>query len=196
MKTNKALGRVGITTVLLAGLTGCTTYVVQRPDPQPAYLPPQSAPVIVQQAPQPAPVIMEQAPPPPPPVVVIQQDDDFVQPLSPYGDWVTVADYGRCWRPARVEAGWRPYANGHWELTPDGWYWVSDEPWAWDVSLWPLAVGGELRLGVGAGDGLGARLGELAFGRGICGLGAVATGAARGRECERDNCAVGVLLCG
>src|SRR6185437_4294486 len=140
MKTKKALGRVGITTVLLAGLTGCTTYVVQ-PEPQPAYVPPpQPAPVVVQ--PAPAPVIVEQAPPPPPPVVVIQQDDDFVQPLSPYGEWVVVGDYGRVWRPAHVEAGWRPYANGHWELTPDGWYWVSDEPWAWATyhyGRWQLA---------------------------------------------------------
>ena len=40
MKINKPLGRVGLTTVLLAGLTGCTTYVVQQPDAQPAYVPP------------------------------------------------------------------------------------------------------------------------------------------------------------
>ena len=26
---------------------------------------------------------------------------------------------------------WRPYCNGHWERTEDGWYWVSDEPWGW-----------------------------------------------------------------
>jgi hypothetical protein len=132
MKRNKAPRRVGLITVLLAGLTGCTTYVVQQPDPQPAYLPPQSAPVIV-----------EQAPPPPPPVVVIQQDDDFVQPLSPYGRWVVVGDYGRCWQPSQVEVGWRPYTNGHWELTPDGWYWVSDEPWAWATyhyGRWQLAA--------------------------------------------------------
>jgi hypothetical protein len=30
-----------------------------------------------------------------------------------------------------VEAGWRPYTVGHWEWTDAGWYWVSDEPWAW-----------------------------------------------------------------
>jgi hypothetical protein len=63
--------------------------------------------------------------------VVIQNDDDFDEPLSPYGQWVVVEGYGRCWRPAQVEANWRPYANGHWELTDAGWYWESDEPWAW-----------------------------------------------------------------
>jgi hypothetical protein len=62
---------------------------------------------------------------------VIQREDDFYAPLSPYGQWVDVGAYGRCWRPAQVEVGWRPYANGHWELTDNGWYWESDEPWAW-----------------------------------------------------------------
>ena len=137
MKINYRFGKAGIVTVLLASLTGCTTYVVQRPESQRAYVPP---------PPQPAPVIVEQAPPPPPApaVVVIQQEDDFVQPLSPYGDWVVVGSYGRCWRPARVETDWRPYANGHWELTADGWYWVSDEPWAWATyhyGRWQLASG-------------------------------------------------------
>jgi hypothetical protein len=113
--------------VLLTALTGCTTYVVQQPDPQPAYVPaPAPVPVYV---PEPAPAYVQPAPPPA--VVVIQREDDFYQPLTPYGQWVDVDSYGRCWRPGQVEAGWRPYSNGHWELTDDGWYWASDEPWAW-----------------------------------------------------------------
>ena len=56
---------------------------------------------------------------------------DFYEPLTPHGAWVEVGSYGRCWHPARVEADWRPYCNGHWEWTDVGWYWVSDEPWAW-----------------------------------------------------------------
>src|SRR3954463_2101037 len=111
MKTNYTFGKAGIATMLLSALTGCTTYVDQRPQAQPAYVPPPPQPVYVQ---QPAPQ------PPPPAVVVIQREDDFVQPLSPYGEWVVVGGYGRCWRPARVEAAWRPYSNGHWELTGDG----------------------------------------------------------------------------
>ncbi len=38
--------------------------------------------------------------------------------------------FGRCWHPA-VATDWRPYCNGTWEWTDCGWYWVSDEPWAW-----------------------------------------------------------------
>ncbi len=35
------------------------------------------------------------------------------------------------WQPAEVGQGWRPYNNGRWVWTDDGWYWDSDEPWAW-----------------------------------------------------------------
>src|SRR4051794_32307045 len=41
--------------------------------------------------------------------IVIHADADFYEPLTPHGEWVTVGSYGRCWRPARVEVGWRPY---------------------------------------------------------------------------------------
>jgi len=56
---------------------------------------------------------------------------EFHAPLAHHGAWVEVGSYGRCWRPARVTVGWRPYCDGHWEWTDCGWYWVSDEPWAW-----------------------------------------------------------------
>ncbi|HXT41808.1 MAG TPA: DUF6600 domain-containing protein, partial [Candidatus Angelobacter sp.] len=65
------------------------------------------------------------------PAVEIRTDSDFYEPLTPLGEWVVIGSYGRCWRPARVEAGWRPYCNGKWQRTDAGWYWVSDEPWAW-----------------------------------------------------------------
>jgi len=65
------------------------------------------------------------------PSVEIRAESDFYEPLAPLGEWVVVGSYGRCWRPARVEAGWQPYCNGNWQLTDAGWYWVSDEPWAW-----------------------------------------------------------------
>lgn len=104
---------------LLAALAGCTTYV-EQPRPVAYEEPPRVQPVPV----------------PPPPVttsveVVIRSEEDFYQPLSPYGRWEVVGAYGRCWIPIRVEANWRPYCNGHWERTDAGWYWVSDEPWAW-----------------------------------------------------------------
>lgn len=137
MKTIYSAGKLGTVVLLLAALTGCTTYVVQQPEPQ-AYTPPPPPP--------PEPVMVQPAPPPPPApaVVVIQSDNDFYQPLSPYGQWVTVDGYGQCWRPAQVETGWRPYANGHWESTDAGWYWESDEPWAWATyhyGRWELSGG-------------------------------------------------------
>ncbi len=56
---------------------------------------------------------------------------DFDAPLAPQGAWVEVGSYGRCWRPAGIAVGWRPYAYGRWVWTDCGWYWESDEPWAW-----------------------------------------------------------------
>jgi len=65
------------------------------------------------------------------PTVTIHAVADFYEPLTPEGEWVEIAPYGRCWRPARVETGWRPYCSGSWQHTDAGWYWSSDEPWAW-----------------------------------------------------------------
>jgi hypothetical protein len=56
---------------------------------------------------------------------------DFEAPLAPQGTWVDVGSYGRCWRPAHVAVGWRPYVEGRWVWTDCGWYWESDEPWGW-----------------------------------------------------------------
>ncbi|HEU6447176.1 MAG TPA: DUF6600 domain-containing protein [Verrucomicrobiae bacterium] len=63
--------------------------------------------------------------------ISINATSDFYDPLSPYGDWVVVGSYGRCWRPREIEVGWRPYCAGHWEWTDAGWFWASDEPWGW-----------------------------------------------------------------
>src|SRR6185436_18818481 len=63
--------------------------------------------------------------------VSIHAQADFYTPLSAHGAWVEVGSYGRCWRPASIAVEWRPYSNGHWAWTDCGWYWVSDEPWAW-----------------------------------------------------------------
>jgi hypothetical protein len=61
----------------------------------------------------------------------IQQTSDFYQPLAPYGYWAELPRHGWCWYPAYVDQGWRPYSNGHWVWTDGGWYWESEEPWAW-----------------------------------------------------------------
>jgi hypothetical protein len=55
----------------------------------------------------------------------------FYDALAPYGGWVVIAPYGRCWVP-RVAVGWRPYDDdGYWGYTDVGMVWVSDYPWGW-----------------------------------------------------------------
>ena len=54
--------------------------------------------------------------------------DFFTENLDPYGSWVEVAGYGRCWRPLGLSEGWRPYSEGYWAYTDAGWTWVSYEP--------------------------------------------------------------------
>lgn len=56
---------------------------------------------------------------------------DFEAPLAPEGAWINVGTYGRCWHPHGIAGDWRPYCNGQWVWTDCGWYWDSDEPWAW-----------------------------------------------------------------
>jgi hypothetical protein len=63
--------------------------------------------------------------------VQIRAKADFHAPLGTHGTWVEVGSYGRCWRPKGVAVGWRPYCTGNWVWTDCGWYWASDEPWAW-----------------------------------------------------------------
>jgi hypothetical protein len=143
-------GKLGLIAALTATLAGCVTEVrtspevrtvyVPTPAPEP-YTPPSEPPPVdaVQPAPviepapvyQPAPVVI-QAPQPVAEVpAVIQTEADFNQPLAPYGEWVVVQGYGRCWRPQHVDVSWRPYSEGRWQWTDAGWYWASDEPWGW-----------------------------------------------------------------
>jgi len=63
--------------------------------------------------------------------VDINSPNDFYEPLATQGYWVEVGSYGRCWHPYAVETTWRPYCEGTWVWTDDGWYWQSDEPWSW-----------------------------------------------------------------
>jgi hypothetical protein len=59
--------------------------------------------------------------------------DDFQgdQALASSGIWVESPDYGRVWRPTRVQPGWQPYLYGRWAWTDAGWAWISDEPFGW-----------------------------------------------------------------
>jgi len=59
-------------------------------------------------------------------------DEYFQNTLSPYGTWVDVEGYGRCWRPtvAVTSSTWQPYRDrGRWVHTDAGWYWMSDYSW-------------------------------------------------------------------
>ncbi|MGB2957932.1 MAG: DUF6600 domain-containing protein [Bacteroidota bacterium] len=59
--------------------------------------------------------------------------DVFYGSLAPHGEWIYVDRDVYAWRPLQVHAGWRPYLYGSWAWTDHGWYWVSEEPWAWAV---------------------------------------------------------------
>jgi len=79
-------------------------------------------------APEPPPA--DQPEPAPAPVTVTY----FYDSLAPYGSWVNVEGYGRCWRPSVCvyNPGWQPYCDhGHWVYTDCGWYWSSDYSWGW-----------------------------------------------------------------
>jgi hypothetical protein len=52
--------------------------------------------------------------------------------LDDNGDWRDDASYGHVWFPSRVEAGWAPYHNGHWDwIAPWGYTWVDDSAWGY-----------------------------------------------------------------
>jgi hypothetical protein len=56
----------------------------------------------------------------------------FYTELAPYGSWIDVSGYGRCWRPTVSvwNSSWRPYCHGgRWLWTDCGWYWYSDYTW-------------------------------------------------------------------
>jgi len=55
----------------------------------------------------------------------------FYDDLAPYGQWVDYENYGPVWVPSNVGEDWRPYTNGRWVPTNDGYVFESEEPWAW-----------------------------------------------------------------
>ena len=107
--------------------------VLKTASPAPVYAyqpaPVQSA-VPETAATQPAPVIAQDAPPP----QVNVTDTYFYDTLSPYGNWLEVEGYGRCWQPSVevADRSWTPYCDrGHWVYSDCGWYWASDYSWGW-----------------------------------------------------------------
>ena len=55
----------------------------------------------------------------------------FYDDLSQYGQWVDYENYGPVWRPTNVGENWRPYTDGRWVPTNDGYVFESQEPWGW-----------------------------------------------------------------
>ncbi|MBZ9773390.1 DUF6600 domain-containing protein [Mesorhizobium sp. CO1-1-8] len=72
--------------------------------------------------------------------------------LSNYGGWRTSSRFGDVWVPS-VRAEWRPYTEGRWVWTDDGWYWQSTEPfgdvvyhygrWAYDPDFGWVWISGD-----------------------------------------------------
>ncbi len=58
--------------------------------------------------------------------------DFFYNNLSG-GNWIDVEGYGYGWQPdvAVNDPNWRPYADGYWGYTDEGWTWVSYEDFGW-----------------------------------------------------------------
>ena len=59
--------------------------------------------------------------------------DFFFTSLEPYGDWDEVEGYGPVFQPreAQRDRNWRPYTDGEWVWTEQGWTWRSNEPHGW-----------------------------------------------------------------
>jgi hypothetical protein len=55
----------------------------------------------------------------------------FYNELSQYGQWVEYEHYGPVWIPSQVEENWRPYTNGRWVPTEQGYVFETQEPWGW-----------------------------------------------------------------
>src|SRR5512136_2221648 len=55
----------------------------------------------------------------------------FYEELSPYGQWVDYENYGPVWYPTQVEQDWRPYVNGRWVPTDQGYIFETQEAWGW-----------------------------------------------------------------
>ncbi|MER9605728.1 DUF6600 domain-containing protein [Mesorhizobium sp. M0243] len=72
--------------------------------------------------------------------------------LSNYGGWRTSSRFGDVWVPS-VRTEWRPYTDGRWVWTDDGWYWQSTEPfgdvvyhygrWAYDPDFGWVWIAGD-----------------------------------------------------
>ncbi len=55
----------------------------------------------------------------------------FYNELEQHGQWFEYENYGPVWQPSRVGEDWRPYTDGRWVPTKQGYIFESQEPWGW-----------------------------------------------------------------
>jgi hypothetical protein len=55
----------------------------------------------------------------------------FYDSLAATGTWMTLGNYGPVWYPNGVGPDWRPYIDGRWVPTAEGWVFETGEPWGW-----------------------------------------------------------------
>uniref|UniRef100_A0A7V6A2H4 Uncharacterized protein n=1 Tax=Desulfobacca acetoxidans TaxID=60893 RepID=A0A7V6A2H4_9BACT len=53
----------------------------------------------------------------------------FYDELKDQGEWVDYGSYGPVWYPTRVQENWRPYVDGRWTPTDEGYVFETQEPW-------------------------------------------------------------------
>ena len=68
-----------------------------------------------------------------PPAGAGRNVDFFYTALDPHGDWDEVEGYGPVFIPreAQQDRNWRPYTDGEWVRSEQGWTWRSNEPHGW-----------------------------------------------------------------
>src|SRR5471032_2302051 len=59
--------------------------------------------------------------------------DFFYNNLQDKGDWLQTEEYGYVFRPkiGAEKTDWRPYSDGYWAHTDEGWLWNSYEDFGW-----------------------------------------------------------------
>lgn len=77
-----------------------------------------------------------EAPPPQAPAQTAAEEvnlDFFYTNLQDKGDWLQTQEYGYVFRPTvgTKKADWRPYTDGYWAHTDEGWLWNSYEDFGW-----------------------------------------------------------------
>ena len=55
----------------------------------------------------------------------------FYDELSNHGNWVQDPSHGPVWYPQRVKKNWRPYTDGRWVPSQQGYVFETQEPWGW-----------------------------------------------------------------